>query len=123
MIAKLGDILAELRKDKGLLQRDIANLLKVSSTTVSNYEKSIHCPDLESLVKISDFFDVSTDYLLGRTEYMYEISKLNSPLPGNHSLGGFLNQIANITDADELSLLSDFLLFLEMRHKFSNNKE
>ena len=64
-MATFGDILSELRADKGLKQKDLADLLNVAVTTISGYENDIFTPDLQSLAKLAEFFDVSADYLLG----------------------------------------------------------
>ena len=61
-----GDILSEIRKDKGLKQKDLADMLNVSVNTISDYENNRYFPDYENLVKIADIFDVSVDFLLGR---------------------------------------------------------
>lgn len=67
-MAEFGELLAELRKDKSMTQHDLADVLHVSVGTISNYEKSVHFPDVEKLVNLADFFNVTTDYLLGRCE-------------------------------------------------------
>ena len=64
-MAQFGEILAELRQDRGLTQRDLAKLFFVTPGTISNYEKGRHLPDAERLIKIADYFSVTTDYLLG----------------------------------------------------------
>lgn len=61
----LGAMIQELRKDRNLDQKDLAKLLHVSIATVSNYETEKHMPSIETLVKLSEIFNVSTDYLLG----------------------------------------------------------
>lgn len=64
-----GERLKFLRTDKELSQQKLANELSVNQRTVSNWEKGIRRPDFEILVSIADFFDVTTDFLLGRTDY------------------------------------------------------
>ena len=64
---QVGEILKELREDKGLTQRELAPLLGVSAATVSAYEVGIRDPGLDMLIKYSRIFDVSTDYILGLT--------------------------------------------------------
>lgn len=59
--------LAELRKEKGLYQKDVAQLLGIERTTYSRYETGDTQPSHENLVKLADFYDVSVDYLLGRS--------------------------------------------------------
>lgn len=61
--------LAELRKEKGLSQAKAAADLGVDPSTVAKYETGDRVPDVFMLIKIADYFDVSTDYLLGRKEY------------------------------------------------------
>lgn len=61
------DRLTLLREDSILYQKALAKALNVTTGTISNYENDVHSPDLETLVKIADYFDVSADYLLGRT--------------------------------------------------------
>lgn len=57
----------ELRKEKGLTQSDLAKLLNVSDRSVGFYENEKRDPDTNSLKILSDFFDVSIDYLLGHS--------------------------------------------------------
>ncbi|MGB9661917.1 MAG: helix-turn-helix domain-containing protein [Moorellaceae bacterium] len=59
--------LVQLRKERGLSQYQLANLLGFSRGQISNYEQGTREPDYDTLKKIADFFNVSTDYLLGRT--------------------------------------------------------
>lgn len=63
-----GRRLAQLRKEQNLKQRDLAEYLNVAVSTVSNYENSINSIDIATLDKLADFFEVSTDYLIGRTD-------------------------------------------------------
>ena len=59
-----GDMIKNLRQSRSLNQVQLANLLNVSKQTVSNWENNNILPSIEMLVKISQFFSVSTDYLL-----------------------------------------------------------
>lgn len=60
--------LKELRKERGLLQKDIANYLQIAVSTYSYWEQGTYEPDNQSLNKLAEYFDVSVDYLLGRTD-------------------------------------------------------
>lgn len=64
-MTRFGEILAELRQDRGLTQETLAKVLFVTAGTISNYENSAHFPDIEKLTALADFFDVPLDYLLG----------------------------------------------------------
>lgn len=59
--------LRKLRTDKELSQKSLADILGISPSTVAMYEQARRTPDNEMLQKIADYFQVSVDYLLGRT--------------------------------------------------------
>lgn len=61
--------LKELREKRHSSMRQIAQQLGIPYTTYVNYEKGIREPNSEMLVLLSDFFDVSVDYLIGRSNY------------------------------------------------------
>jgi transcriptional regulator with XRE-family HTH domain len=65
---ELGERLKELRLNKGLNQIDVANILKIERSTYGKYETGDSSPDYEKLLKLANFFEVSTDYLLGKTD-------------------------------------------------------
>ncbi|KAJ48689.1 transcriptional regulator with XRE-family HTH domain [Clostridium tetanomorphum] len=56
------------RLKKGLSQPELAKIMNVSKQTISNWENGNRIPDVLTLKKLADFFDVSTDYLLCRTD-------------------------------------------------------
>ena len=64
-----GKKLKELRLELGLSQRKLGELLQVCNQTVSFWETGSREPDLDTLVLISNFFDVSVDYLLGKENF------------------------------------------------------
>ncbi len=59
--------LKELRKSKGISQLRLAMDLNTNQNTISRYETGEREPGICELIKIADYFDVSIDYLLGRT--------------------------------------------------------
>ena len=67
-LTKFGEILMQLRQEKHLSQAELGHIIYVSGGTISNYEKGVHYPDVEKLVRLADYFNVSIDYLLGRAE-------------------------------------------------------
>ena len=58
---ELGKRIAEIRKEHGLTQEGLAEICSVTRQTISNWENGKSYPDLETLVLISDTFDVSLD--------------------------------------------------------------
>ncbi len=59
----------QLRKEAGLSQTQLAQKLEITQRKLSYLESGQSEPDMETLCRMADFFDVTTDYLLGRTEY------------------------------------------------------
>ncbi len=67
------DILAknlkQLRLEKHLSQKDISNALNIAVSTYANWEQGRRDTSLDDLVKITNYFEVSSDFLLGIDEY------------------------------------------------------
>lgn len=60
--------LKELRSEKRQTQTDMAALLGIKVRAYQYYESGNHYPEVPNLIKLADYFDVSTDYLLGRSD-------------------------------------------------------
>lgn len=58
----------ELRKERGLSQREAAKIFGVSQGTFNNWENSNTQPSIEQLIAIARFFEVSVDYLIGNAD-------------------------------------------------------
>jgi len=58
----------ELRLEKGLRQKDVAEQLGISAQSLGYYENWVNKPDPDMLIKLADFFEVSIDYLLCRED-------------------------------------------------------
>jgi len=61
--------LKEIREEKGFSQEQVAKVIGIRQQTISQYEKGITEPDIQTLKKLCDFFDVTSDYLLGFKDY------------------------------------------------------
>ncbi|HDR7611428.1 TPA: helix-turn-helix transcriptional regulator [Bacillus mycoides] len=64
----IGEKIKELRKNSKITQEQLGNAIGVSKMAVSYFEKGKKSPGRETLEKIADYFNVTTDYLLGRSE-------------------------------------------------------
>lgn len=60
--------LRELRNNQKISQQELANHLKISKSSINMYERGEREPGLDMLETIADFFNVSIDYLTGRTD-------------------------------------------------------
>ena len=58
----------DLREDRDLRQTDVSKATGIDQKTLSNYETGNTSPDSYALIRLADFFGVSIDYLVGRTE-------------------------------------------------------
>lgn len=65
-----------LREANNLTQKQMANILNVTQKTVSTYENGLTEPDISTMIKIADFFDVSLDYLLDRKTTKTETTRI-----------------------------------------------
>ncbi|MGE5630248.1 MAG: helix-turn-helix domain-containing protein [Caulobacteraceae bacterium] len=64
----IGARLRELRQSKGITQNELGSVLGVGKTTISQYESETRKPDSIMLQSIADYFNVTVDFLLGRTD-------------------------------------------------------
>ena len=67
-MATFSDRLKELRKSKNLKQTDMAVLLEITTRHYQDCEYGKVTPNALTIIKLADYFNVSTDYLLGRTD-------------------------------------------------------
>lgn len=65
----IGSKIRYLREANKMKQKELANALQLSPSTINKYEKGERIPEVKHLIEIADFFDVSVDFLLGRKEY------------------------------------------------------
>ncbi len=112
---ELGTLLTMLRKEKGLLQKDVADYLHLTVSTVSNYEKNVRMPNLETLVRLADLYDVSTDYLLQRTSCKSGVRTLNRRLSADFTVGDLISTALRLDRSGTRFLLECCDLLLRCR--------
>lgn len=67
-MAQFCERLKELRKERGLKQREMADICHIKIRSYQGYEYNEYYPDVPGLVALADYFAVSLDYLMGRTD-------------------------------------------------------
>lgn len=92
------DKFKEERLKKGLNQVEFAKIFNVTKQTVSNWESGKRKPDNDTIVKIANFFDVTTDYLLGND------SKKNTDDTDLFNLKGDVRFLKKIKDSDMVKI-------------------
>ena len=60
--------LKELRAEKGATQKEVADFICCSSQVYSRYEREVREPDIDTLCKLADYFNVTVDYIVCRTD-------------------------------------------------------
>lgn len=79
-----GDRLKSLREEKKLTQTDLAINFNISDSAINRYEKGLRNPDYDLLAKLSSFFNVSVDYLLGISDVRKSELPQNAIIPDEH---------------------------------------
>lgn len=93
-----GDKLKQLRNSHNLTQKELGEKFNLSQRVIGYYEKNERFPDQTTLLKIAEYFDVSIDFLLGRTDYKHnhdDISKLKKDKDIEEILENTMNDILN----------------------------
>ena len=67
-MVKIAERLQKLRKERKITQQGMADVLGIKIRTYQYYEGDDHRPDYETLIALADYFEVTTDYLLGRSD-------------------------------------------------------
>jgi transcriptional regulator with XRE-family HTH domain len=107
----LGKRLRELRLEKGLNQIDVANILGIERSTYGKYETGDSSPDYEKLLKLADFYNVSTDYILGKTNIKDPIETIAAHHDGDE------------WTEEELAEIEKFKEFVRMKRQQKKTQE
>lgn len=92
-----------LRQKKGLSQQELAKLLFVNQTAVSQWERGVTNPSTDTAIALASLFDVSVDYLLGRNVDVPLRIKRTVPVLGTIPAGVPVEAIEDILDYEDLS--------------------
>lgn len=72
--------LKDIREDRDLTQRELAEYLHIRQNTYSQYENGQRSLPVDILVKLAEFFETSTDYILGLTDELQPYPRTNTPV-------------------------------------------
>lgn len=100
-----------LREEKGLFQSDIAKILGVSVAAVGFYENEKRDMSPDTIIKLAQFFNVSTDYLLGKTDVRNPGSKIDNVL--NEAMIGMSKEDYEALSETQKKQIRDFALFVK----------
>lgn len=110
----LQERLKDLRTDHDLSQREIASILGITQQIYSAYETARSELPTRHLVRLADYYQVNTEYLLGQTDYKYPLEELNKPFLENVSYAKIATLLVALKK-QERKTAHDFLLFLNSK--------
>ncbi|ABB14215.1 LexA family protein [Carboxydothermus hydrogenoformans] len=112
-----GQRLRQLRTERDLTQAELAKLLSIGESTISFYESNKRQPDFDTLIKLSNFFNVSIDFLLGRTDESNKFIQNTKTIPLLGTIRAGIPLLAEENWIEEIALpagiKADFALQVE----------
>lgn len=105
----LGKRIKKLREKKKLNQIEFSKILNISNTTLSQYEAGNRTPSDQIKEKVADYFDVSIDYLLGRTD-IYNSQNAKSEIDTLHNL-----DVSNLPE-DDIRKVKEYVEMLKQKY-------
>lgn len=114
-----GERLKLLREEKNLNRDEVAEYLNITYSSISKYETNERFPDKENLVKLSKFFNVSIDYLLGLTDIREPAEELIKKGEVSIKPPSDMEKIYESLPTEEKKLFEDYAQYLETRAKLS----
>ena len=118
LIMTFGKRITMLREEKNMSRKDVAKALNISYSSIAKYETDDRFPDQETLKAIADFFQVSTDYLLGRTSVRNFYEKAEVEENDFVSEGMSCKDLYSIGLPDEvIRQINDYIEFMKQKYK------
>lgn len=114
---KCGCIIADLRKDRRLTQKQLADKLNISKSTLGHYEQGVSLPPPQLLISISEFFHVPIDYILGKCTCKAEYLYLSEDFCNNMTYGDVINELVKLSKSDRKHIAYELKLM-----KLANSK-
>lgn len=89
--------LKEIREANDYSRKDLAAAVNVTAAAISNYENGNREPDIKTLIRISDYLNVSVDYLIGQTDVNIRPKDIKKPYYKETSTGHLLNKLISLS--------------------------
>ncbi|OJG88602.1 hypothetical protein RV15_GL001787 [Enterococcus silesiacus] len=104
ILIEIGNRLKELRESKKMTQKDLARILNVTPQAISKWERNKSYPDLDTLVKLSIYFQVSTDSILGNAKRSF-LDSLFSKQKGRKNMEKEMSDLTNENQAEKVIMI------------------
>ncbi|MPM28318.1 hypothetical protein SDC9_74839 [bioreactor metagenome] len=130
-----GERFKQLRKEKGLTQDKLGEIFFLNKSSISKYENNNNVPEIEALQAFADYFGVSVDYLLGRTDYKNIWDEFDANID-NNKLRKEIEKIESNADSVDLivaglrnlnqesrDLINNFVTMLSKNQKYLDDRD
>lgn len=125
--------LRNLRIEKGLTQKELADILNMQNIAISKYELGERNPDNETLINLANYFSVSTDYLLGKSDVKnsykdsgdkthHEITDIEEAMKVLLDQPGLMLKGEILDDNDKIILANAIQMGLKLAEDIKNKK-
>jgi len=114
----LGERLKKLRLENNITQDDVAKSVNISRSNINNIENNANYPSVDLLSKLASFYNVSLDYLLGKTEIKNEEELRNIKFANNGGL-----DVSELTPEEVLELQNLVDLMRKSKNRLENKKK
>ena len=108
------ELLRDLREDKDLKQSEIADLIGTTQQQYSKYETGESELPLRALAVLADFYNVSTDYLMGKTDCREGVTALNKKIRGEYMVGTLISDLLFLNAAGQDAVI-DYISLQKLR--------
>ncbi len=116
-----GQRIRTLRKERDLTQEQLGEVLNVGKSTISQYENNVNQPDTDTILKLAEFFGVSTDFILGNTDLRNPLLAKEVDLL-DEKVKFFLNG-QPLSDDEMEDIRHDIQLARQLRQQWIENKQ
>lgn len=116
------EILRELREDNDLKQSDVADLIGTTQQQYSKYETGESELPLRAIIKLAEYYNVSLDYLTGRTGCREGVSGLNIKVSVDNTAGEVLSDILSLS-AEGRGDVIEYIFLQKMKEAYLKAKE
>lgn len=110
------EIIRGLREDRDLRQIDIAKMLGTSQQAYSRYENGEYPLPSDALDTLADFYGVSIDYLMGKTDCKEGIAALNQKVASEYSVGKLVSDVLSLSPASRQAII-EYIDFQKAKEK------
>jgi len=104
-MSRFGDMLSELREDRGLTQKQLAEVFHISNSSISSLETGYRAPSVDMVISLARYFDVTADYLLGMSDCSLSPSVLYEHIAPEVTVAEVISMLENLNETQKSALL------------------